>query len=120
MNLGMIAVFGLTHSGMIGMAFKSACVSMWPQSAVLERAIYVFVAICQLLSIIMFYQPIPTVLYDYHSTTTALLSYAALACVLYAMTTVIRLMGEGDVMGKGRYRYMIPTGFEYPINVKWS
>lgn len=62
-DLLLIALFGLQHSGMARTLFKSAT-SRWVAPG-LERAVYVWAAVVALFLVVHFYRPMPVVLWSF-------------------------------------------------------
>jgi len=62
-NVGLIALFGLQHSLMAKPVVKNAILKLVPKD--LERCTYVYAANATMIAIVLFWQPIPMVIWDF-------------------------------------------------------
>ena len=73
-NMFLFLLFGVMHSAMISRYFKDACVAIWDQLAFFERGIYGFTSVILMAVIIIFWQPMPHIIFDYTNQFTFLIS----------------------------------------------
>ena len=118
-DLALVAAFGLVHSGMARPGFKRVWTRFMPPHA--ERSTYVLVAGVQLLVLMVWWQPLPAVLWSVESLPLRVSLYALCAfgwILLFASTFMIdhfELFGLKQVYAWLRRRTLTPGTFRLTI-----
>ncbi|MCP3970368.1 MAG: isoprenylcysteine carboxylmethyltransferase family protein [Rhodobacteraceae bacterium] len=120
-NLGLIAIFGLQHSGMSRRTFKTMTARLVAPG--LERAAYVWAAVLALGMLVGLFQPIPVSLWHFHSLSAQVIMWAlfvlgwSIAAAAYLSAGIFYLLGVSQALAWSRGAPLPPPplvqGFAY-------
>ena len=116
-DTGLILLFGLQHSLMARSGFKSWLVKHIPKAA--ERSTYVLASTLALILLIVLWQPIPAIIWDFHSSLGKGMMYGLYgAGILGIMITSFQL-NHFDLFGVRQvYYYLLDREYSHPRFVR--
>lgn len=112
-NTALLGLFALQHSGMARQGFKRAWTKIIPPP--LERSTYVWIASLVLLVVIVFWQPMPSVIWELKSTVVQMILHVLFAAGWLLVLLSTFLLGHFDLFGlKQVWSYWRQQPYKHP------
>jgi protein-S-isoprenylcysteine O-methyltransferase Ste14 len=116
-DIGLIVLFGLQHSIMARSGFKNWLVKHIPKAA--ERSTYVLASTLALILLVILWQPIPLIIWDFKSTLGKALTYGLYCAGILGILITSFQLNHFDLFGLRQvYLYLLDRQYSHPRFVR--